>query len=78
MASGLIIKFIWLRKANVFEDVYITTVQNDEFCHFYRVQLEQDDLINRQLQLHPEINNVTAKCQFVLEGMSIIQTSSVQ
>ena len=57
---------------NINEDLFITTSggQHSNFgsTNFWRIQFEKEDLIDRQLQIKPNIQDVTSSCQFTLKG----------
>ena len=57
---------------NINEDLFITTSggQHSNFgpTNFWRIQFEKEDLIDRQLQIKPNIQDVTSNCQFTLKG----------
>ena len=75
--SIIVLKLVTLSSASMNEDLFITTLVPDDFCKFHLVQFEKDDIIDRHIQLHPDIHHATRQCQFSLEGpqfCSIINT----
>ena len=56
---------------NINEDLFITTSGGHQTStNFWRIQFEKEDLIDRQLQIKPNIQDVTSNCQFTLKGES--------
>ena len=66
---------------NINEDLFITTSGQSsgssggrqEKTNFWRIQFEKEDLIDRQLQIKPDIQDVTAHCQFTLKGKNLLR-----
>ena len=60
---------------NINEDLFITTSggqAQQTSTNFWRIQFEKEDLIDRQLQIKPNIQDVTSNCQFTLKGESCV------